>query len=424
MENADASRAQAETTKPETESATPPTTGKPAAATAATATKVIDPAKAIETGNLDEIRALMRASSGVIAGPKDNWTGLDEQQPAREEKPAKSEESEATEAEPGDEEEEDEDEEAQDGEQEEEEEEQEEGEAEEKEEETEGEEEEQEQQQPKGKEKDKAEKTGDKDPQRVRVAKFSADDRAIIAHMAKMDSPSYEGARAELIAAGTLKPKADAAQAEAKAAEAESSEATATAKAIETKTAEITALEKEMADAGTAFDTKAIATLTIKHNKALAELGKLESQAEQERSQAQARETVRLQSAVSESESAAVELFPDAGVKDTPLYKKIVELMAAAPRAAFTDPDYPLTFAAKAARAIGYKAPAAKADKPPLKIVPKKPAKPVAPASGSTASATTRKSTADTRAQEALAGNDVEKIRAALREKGTRTLEL
>jgi hypothetical protein len=257
-----------------------------------------------------------------------------------------------------------------------------------------------------------------KDPNRVRISRFAEPDRLTIAHMAENEGMTFADARAALVAEGKL-PKAE--QATASTAKTETkSEAT---DAITTKTAEIADLETKMTEAGAAYDQVALTKLTIEHNRALNALSKLESKAEAERGQAQAQEQTKLQSATAQAETSAIEMFPDSGVKGSPLYEAIEDLIDSAKPAAFDDPDWPLTFAAKAARTIGYKPAAVAAAKSAPSVVPRKPARPVpvSPASGASAGAVVAREPSNEDQMQA-AGNDVEKLRGLLRKVGTRTL--
>lgn len=237
-----------------------------------------------------------------------------------------------------------------------------------------------------------------KDANRVRIGRFAEDDRMVISRMAEKDGLTIDAARAELIAEGKLK----ASPAE-KVADTESSERSApVADAdIESKTAEIAGLETRIAEAAEAYDTKLLAQLQIEHNRALAALAKLESRAELRAEAEKEQRDVALHAAVAQSEADAVAMFPAAGQEGSDLYEAIADLMAAAPSSAFLDPDYPITFAAKAARQIGYRP--AQHEPKAAPLVPRRPARQVPqPASGSSAHAAARKP-ADTNYEQEMA---------------------
>lgn len=251
-----------------------------------------------------------------------------------------------------------------------------------------------------------------RDRNRVRINRFAEDDRAVIARMAETDGLTIDAARAELVAEGKIRPSPAASSAAAPVAAVE------TAAPIAAQQGVIAELEKQIEDAGASFDMAQLAKLNIAHNKALRELGKLETQAET----AQASGQSQLAAAVEQSAEAALKMFPDAGVEGSAHYEAIEDLMDAADPAAFKDPDWPLTFAARAASRIG---PAAAAPaKPAPVVVPKKPARPAppSPASGASQSAgPTRVPSMSERID--AAGDNPAKIAALLREVGTRSLD-
>ncbi len=260
-----------------------------------------------------------------------------------------------------------------------------------------------------------------KDLNRVRINRFAEQDRMIIQRMGEKDGLTIEAAKAELIAEGKIKPTTTAAPASTTTEKKDE-----TTDAITTKTADIAALEKQIAEAAANFDAVKLAKLNIDHNRAMKDLGVLEQRAEIARSQAQAQEQSTLEVAVEGSKASAVQMFPDAGIEGSELFEAMEDLIDAAPASAFSDPDWPLTFAAKAARNIGYQPSAAKPAAPaPLKVVPKKPAVqvPVNPGSGSLAPGTTKTPTPEETTKAALDSNDPEKIRAELRARGTRSLD-
>lgn len=258
---------------------------------------------------------------------------------------------------------------------------------------------------------------------RVRISLFPEGDQAIIQRMAEKKGLTIDQARQELIAEGKL-PKAEAsAAAPLKTDAAAPPPKDETADAITTQQGKITELETQIKTAAKAFDSEKVADLQIEHNKALAQLGKLETKAEARQSQARQQAQATHAEQVTHSETSAVELFPDAATPGTPLHDAIEDLMDAAPAEAFRDPDYPLKFAAKAAAQIKYKPAAPKAA---VAVVPKKPARPVppAPASGHAgAAAVTRGPTVEAQIAEAEKTGDVATLKDLLRQHGTRSLE-
>jgi translation initiation factor IF-3 len=256
---------------------------------------------------------------------------------------------------------------------------------------------------------------------RLKRDRFGPEVQPIIDRMAEKRNLSFEEAKAELVAEGKL--KAESATAAAAPPAKAKAEPDTTATEISTKQAEIADLEKQIEDAGKAYDTAKLSKLSIAHNKALSELGKLESKADSARAAAQAQEQIKMQSAVHEAEKAAIEMFPDAGVKGSELYEEIEDQIAAAKPEVFADPDWPITLAAKAARAIGYKPAAPAAAAKPV-VVPKKPVRevPPGPASGASLPAGAAK-TPSLEERAKAAENDEAALKALLREAGTRSLD-
>lgn len=265
-----------------------------------------------------------------------------------------------------------------------------------------------------------------RDPNRVRLARFADNDRQTILR-ATEKGIDLDAARAELIAEGVIKaeaaqqPNPDNRQAAANGSPnpAQASDPIAKQQGV------VADLEKQIEDAGAAFDTAALAKLNIQHNKALAELGRMEAKAVAAQSQAAATETQRNAGLISESEKAAISMFPDAGKEGSPLYEAIEDLIDAAHPDAFKDPDWPVTFAARAASKIGYKPSAAAAAQTPPPVVPRKPARPVPPnpASGNAAPAEApRGPNLEQQIAEAESKGDVTTLRRLLRENGTRSL--
>ncbi len=250
-----------------------------------------------------------------------------------------------------------------------------------------------------------------RDANRVRINRFAEADRAVIARMAEKDGLTIDQARAELIAEGKL-PKAETTAATAKA------EAAEPGTEIATKNAEIATLEKEIEEAASVFDSVKGAKLQMAHNRALADLGKLEARAEARQSQAQTVAQTQHQAAEAKAGDEAIGMFPDSGVEGSALREAIEDLIDAAPATAFQDPDWPITFAAKAARDIGY---VPKATAQPTTLVPKKPVRTASPspASGSTTGAAPVRPPSIEQ-QLAEAGSDVTKLKAILRAHGTR----
>lgn len=340
--------------------------------------------EAIESNNVDAIRALMRASSGALADPrpKTDWEGFDEppdeepaaptaetSPPAPSETPAET-PPEAPPTEPA----------------------------------------------------APPEAQPKKDPNRVRLGRFKDDDRKVIAYAAEHDGMSIDEAREALVASGEIQtPAAKSPKAE------ETPPSTPSAPSTTTDLdAQIADLETKMEAAGAAYDTVELSKLTRAHNRALAEKTKLELQQERAQETRAAESLTAYQSAEEQARQDATAMFPDAGVEGTALYEAIEDLIDSTPAEAFNDPDWPVTLAAKAARKIGYK-PSAEVPKAPAKAVPKtlvpqKPARPVAPAGGATPPAAPAQEPSYEQ-EVADAGEDPVKIAALLRKYGTRKLE-
>jgi hypothetical protein len=337
----------------------------------------------VEAGeSLEEIRAQLRANSGALATPRvatDNWNVLDDAQPTPEEQEqaeADAAAADAAQAEADQTAKAEADAAAADA-----------------------------------QAKAEADAAKRKDPARVRITRFAEDDRKVIARMAEKDGLTIDQARAELIAEGVLSSKPAAASAPSVPSD-----------DLAAKQTEIAEIEKQIEDAATAFDTPKLAKLQIAHNKALHEIGKLEAKAESAAAESQAQELTKLQTEVNAAAKYATELYPDLDDENSELSQVTDDLIAAAPPSAFVDPDWPVTFAAKAARQINYRPPAsaAAAPKPTPAVVPKKPARPVppSPASGATPGATSTKQPTAAEMLEA-AGDDPDKIKAVLRRVGT-----
>ena len=340
--------------------------------------------EAIETDNVDAIRALMRASSDTLLQSKrDPWTGeIEEETPA-----AAGPEKPAAEAPPGEE----------------------------KEPEPTPEEAAAAEAEAAAAEAAKAAASEKHESKNVRLKRerFGPEVQPIIDLMAEKRTLSFEEAKAELIAAGKLPQPT-----ESKAIAATLVKDDAAAE-IAAQTTAIADLEQQIEAAGAAFDTTKLAKLNIQHHKALVALSRLEA-AEPQRLQAQAQEHHRVAAATTKAETDAIKMFPDAGVKDTPLYEAIEDLIdeAEEKNPGFRgDPDWPIAFAAKAARDIGYQPPPAA-----TAVVPKKAARTaVVPASGSaTGAAATKAPTLEARMAEAE--GDPDKLRALLREAGSHSL--
>lgn len=372
---------------------TPPTTdgAQPQAAETPTQTQTGQDTTPQAGDNLDDVRALLRANSGgLVNQPRgDNWHELDaEQEQAPDADPN-------AEAQPGAESQQ-----------------------------TEGELSEEEKaakaaEEADAKAKDEAAKA--KNPNRIRINRFNADDQKILQRMAHKDGElSYDQARAELVEEGVIaKPDASSTAAPAAAATEKKSDATT---AFEAKQEEVAELERQMKEAATAFDTPKLAELNIAHNKAQRELGKLESKVEAEQQARQAQEQTRQATVEEKSEAAAVAEYPDAAKPGTALYEALEDWLDDPANAALVQTGrYHLIAVKECATAIGYQPPAAapaKAATPP--IVPKKPSRPVPPGPASGASTQAPAARTPTPEQELNdAGNDPDKLKEILRRRGT-----
>lgn len=380
------SQASAGTT--ETPAGSTPQTTETQTTTTTTATEPT-PAEVLQGENIDQIKALLRSNNdGLLRSKEDRWTGFGEEEEPGEPAAKPVEETSTAEAKPG-----------KDGKN-------------------------TETAEPTAEEKAAAEaaaKTETTKPDaknlRLRTDRFSGDSKLIIDLMAEDRALTFDEARAQLAAAGKLSTTATAPAATARTAP-ETPQSTGP-DPIATKDAEIADLEKQIEEAGETFDTKKLAKLNIAHNKALAERTSLQLKAEQAQAAAQTQGAAQLESAISESESAAIALFPDAGVPGSELYQEIENLLAEASPETLRDPNHPVTLAAMAARNIGYKPTAAP---PPAKVVAKSTARaPIAPESGNTPGATqSRTPSLEERAK--AAGDDVGELQKLLREAGRREM--
>lgn len=254
-------------------------------------------------------------------------------------------------------------------------------------------------------------------PTRVRIKRFAEGDQALIARAAEKGI-SLAQARAELQSEGTIPAQTQ----ETTPARSEAQAQTQQTDAVAQQEGIVTDLERQIGEAAERFDAKEQARLSTQHTRAVAKLSQLENRRDAQAQAQQAQAHQQWESDKTASETQAIALFPDAGKEGTPLHEAIEDLMDAARPEAFADPDYPLTFAAKAAAKIGYKA--AAESKAPV-VVPKKPVRtaPVSPASGNTPGqgpAAGKGPTRDQQLDEAYEKGDVATIERLMNEVGTK----
>lgn len=125
---------------------------------------------------------------------------------------------------------------------------------------------------------------------------------------------------------------------------------------IEAMQAEIARIEEELIQAGEDFKTADIARLQIAHNKALVRLDRAERDAQVQAQQAERVAHTQQEQAFAAAESKAIELYPDAAVEGSRMWKAMEAIQAALE--ANNDPlvqstDAPVVIAQMAAAQIG-----------------------------------------------------------------------